>query len=331
MAAQSVSARFHAVLEQHRERLNERFARRGRALDAAAFLRYLRDTVDPLVDGTGDATAGTVALALFEFGFVASERGWIGAEQPSAFERTLVTSLPRFGAHWLDAPVVLLRIVGNGYERLARALDAARACGWIEGLAALAPSLASREEILDAGLVLAWKAGLAEARDAALARSAARTVAFRRATLGAEEVDARPERRFVSPEAGPTVRVAARVMARVGGFLGFGGPFRVPPHVLSIEGRIVATDGNTVTELHADVFGARLIPAGWALDRLTAQATPAPAAVCHAEASARSAFAPAFALLTSATSVASANGMAAATFADTHDVVVIGLAPEART
>ncbi len=330
MAAQPVSARFHAVLERHRERLNERFARRGRTLDAAAFLRYLRDTVDPLVEGAGDA-AEAAALALFEFGFVASERGWLGAEQPSDLERTLVASLPRFGAHWLDAPVALLRIVGNGYERMMRALDGERACRWIEACAALAPSLASREEILDAGLVLAWKAGLAEARDAALARSAARTVAFRRATLGAEEVDARPERRFVPPDAAPTVRVAARAVTRVGGFLGFGGPFRVPPHVLSLEGRIVATDGSTLVELHADVFGARLVPAGWALDRITGEAAPAPTALCHAEAGARSGFTAAFALLASATSVASANGMAAATFADTHDVMVIGLAPEART
>lgn len=338
MAAQPLSERFRAVLDARREAWNERFTRRGRGIDAAAFLRYLRDTVDPLVDAAGrsagDAAAETSAAALFDLGLVGLARGWIGEREASDLERTLASALPVFGNHWHAAPAALLRALGNGYERLERAFGAARACQWISALAALAPALGNRAEILDAGLVLAWRGGLAEARSAALARALARDAAFRRRVLDADEIDPRPERRF-APLAHPATPLVPAVATRLGGFVGFGGPFRVPPRAAAIDGRLVACDGDACVEVHADAFGARWIPAPWARDRAAASAKePTPSRriappICHLDAMPAGALASLLARFTAATSVASADGMAAITTADSHQLVILGWLPEA--
>lgn len=329
MAPNPVSERFRAVLEARRESFNQRFARRGRSLDPATFLAFLRRTVDPLVDAAGDTAAETVATTLFDVGLVALERGLVGAgdgadaDAASPFERALLTSLPRFGRHWTDSPAIVTRAAANGYERLRRALDDERAAAWLSGWSELAGACAARDELLDAGLVLAWKAGLAEARARALACAATRGAAFATRTLGAAAIDARPERRFVAPGAPADTPVEIAVVARVAGFSGFGGPFRVPPTVTAVGDHVVASDGETPVVIHADVFGARVLPAPWAAEGASGAA--APQALCHTDEVVRRGFG-AFVLdhFRDVTSVASAAGMAAVTTAASHQVAIVG-------
>jgi hypothetical protein len=330
-----VSERFRAVLEARREALNQRFAQRGRALDPAAFSAYLQRTADPLVDSAGDGAADAAALALFELGLVALERGLIGASAASPFERVLVGALPRFGAHWRGAPAIVSRAVSNGYDQLRRALDEASAAGWLDAWATLASTCANREELLDAGLALAWKAGLAEARSRALARATARGRDFRMRTLGVPEIDTRPELRFVRPGEASTP-LAIAVVARVGGFTGFGGPFRVPPRVGVIDERLVATDGASFVELFADAFGARLVPAPWArgaaeLAAVSNPLTPTRPELCHLDAIAGSRYGSLLTSFRDVTSVAATAGMAALTTADSHQLAVIGFRGGAAT
>lgn len=322
-----VSERFRAVLEARRESLNERFARRGKNLDPRAFLEYLRRTADPLVDAAGDGAAELVATTLFDLGLVALERGLVGsgdeAGAPSPFEAALVAALPHMERHWTSAPAIVTRAAANGYEHLRRALDDRRAAEWLGAWAAVAGGCASRDELLDAGLVLAWKAGLAEARRQALACVAARGAAFAKVTLGAIAVDARPERRFVAPDAEADTAVELAAITRVGGFRGFGGPFRVPPTVAAVGEQLVASDGEALVVLHADVFGARVLPAPWARD--AAALTQSGAAICHSDEIAKRGFG-AFVLdhFRDVTSVASAGGLAAVTTADSHHVAIVG-------
>lgn len=327
MAANAVSERFRAVLEARRESFNQRFARRGRNLDAAVFLAYLRRTAGPLVEIGGDAAAEAVATTLFEIGLVAMERGLVSAtDVPSAFESALVAALPRFGRHFTDAPAIVTRAAANGYEQLRRALDDERASRWLDAWAALAAACASRDELFDAGLVLAWRAGLAEARDRALSRLAARGPEFAKRTLGVASIDARPERRFVAPEAAPDVPLELAIVTRLGAFRGFGGSFRVPPTVAAAGDHVVASDGESHLVLHADVFGARILPAPWVGDG--AALAHAGATICHADEIAKHGFG-AFVLdhFRDVTSVASAGGLAAVTTADSHQIAILGWRP----
>ncbi len=331
MAAIALSERFRAVLLAHREEWNARFERRGRNLEPRAFLDFLARTAGPLVDAAGDASAEAAARALFDLGLTGLERGLVGREEASGFERALVANLPRLGRHWNAAPAPILAALGNAWHGLARELGEPAARSWLEELAAVAGDCATRDALLDAGLVLAWRGGLAEARDTAIARAAALDPALRKSILGAAEIDPSLERRFARP--GSTAPLATvSLVARVGAFLGFGGLFRVPPRVCAVDRHLLATDGDTTAEVHADVFGARLRPATWPAEALARASTGDEPPQVGAEGGIRwSGHESRFAELRGeVASVAAVPGMAAVTLADSHAVFVLGLVESAR-
>jgi hypothetical protein len=245
-----VGAKLAGVLAQQRQVFNMRFRRGGRGLEPEAFFRYLEHTVAPLVEQVeGDGVQLTEAL--FDLGLMGMRRGLIGRAEPSSFEGALLAHLPRLN---LRAPRRLLTSLGNAYDRLSRHLDVETADDW---MAALAAHAEDESDALGVGLVLAWKLGLSEARNGALARLGAMSAQQRERLVGVREIDLDPTRRFTAlGEKGPVG--APQVMARLGGFLGFGGPFVLPPEVRRLHGRLYVTDGDVVREVFADVFGARL-------------------------------------------------------------------------
>lgn len=315
----SLSARFRGVLEARRESWNARFRRMGRARAPAAFLAYLARTVDPLVDAAGDDAADAVALALFDLGLVGMGTGLVGEEAPSAFERALVELLPRFAPHWPRDGAPLVRALGNAWARLVREVGEVRARWWLETLAAAAPQCPTRAVLLDVGLVLSWRAGLAEARSAALRRALALEPPFRTWLFGAPELDPSPARRFASPASTAPLGPLA-IVGRIGGFVGFGGPFAVPPIAVAAGDRLCVTDGRVVCEVHADVYGARL--------SVTAEPPPgASGEPASCDASGRVSWAGlegAFPELCRASTAAAASGMLAVTLEDSHVVFVLG-------
>lgn len=285
------------LLAAWRDELNARFARDGGDLAPDAMLGFLRRTVVPILDGWDGEPAPAVLIALFELGLVGLRAGLCGAAEPSRFEQALVARAPALAPLIARAPGLVLRALGNGYLNVARVRGPVVAAAWLEALAAGAARCDAPGALLDLGIVLGWRAGLAEARDAALdriERIARFEPALIAALFGAPAIDADPARRFCRPGAtgplGPLVHVAT-----VGGFVGFGGPFRRPPRAAVVADRLVCTDGEATLELHADVFGARLVPAAWAH---AAAQTAADHGACA--------------------------GMIAATAADSHYVLVLG-------
>lgn len=262
-----------ALLAAWRDELNARFARDGGDLAPEAMLAYLGRTVVPILDGWDGEPAPAVLIGLFELGVVGLRAGLCGAAEPSRFEQALVARVAALAPLIARAPGLVLRALGNGYLHVARVRGPEVAAAWIEALAAGAARCAEPGALLDLGIVLGWRAGLAEARAAALDRVGRFEPALIAALFGAPALDADPARRFCRPGAtgplGPVVLIAT-----VGGFVGFGGPFRRPPRAAVVADRLVCTDGDATLELHADVFGARLVPAAWA--HAAAQDAPAP-------------------------------------------------------
>ncbi|MBK7078194.1 MAG: hypothetical protein IPH44_38605 [Myxococcales bacterium] len=260
-----------ALLAAWRDELNARFARDAGDLAPDAMLGFLRRTAVPILDGWDGEPAPAVLIALFELGIVGLRTGLCGAAEPSRFEQALVARAPALAPLIARAPGLVLRALGNGYLNVARARGPEVAAAWLEALAAGAARCDAPGALLDLGIVLGWRAGLAEARDAALDRVGRFEPALIAALFGAATIDPDPARRFCRPGAtgplGPLVHVAT-----VGGFVGFGGPFRRPPRAAVVAERLVCTDGEATLELHADVFGARLVPAAWA--HAAAQAAP---------------------------------------------------------
>jgi hypothetical protein len=247
------------LLAQERERLHALHARVGKGLEPEAIYGYVCRTVDPLLGALPAEPSPRVLLALFELGLVAMRRGLVGGLEPTAFERVAVRCLPRFGRHFTEAPHESFRRFGNGYARLARELGEAAAITWAESLAQLGGEAGSLDELSAWGLVLAWKAGLAEARPAAIDTARGLRPSLREALLGSRELDANPLARFCRP--GHTAPLGPlREIGSVGGFLGFGGPFRRPPSLRATEAGVVASSAGQSFLLHADVFGLRLVP-----------------------------------------------------------------------
>jgi hypothetical protein len=246
-----VSARMKGVLEARRSALNATYRRLGRGVDAEGSRQFLERTVDPIVSALPEALSARVVEVLFELGLVAARRGLLGGAEALPFEALLVEVLPRFQLELERDARRLVSAVANGYHRMLRERGAQVAAEWLRALAQLPVA----EDRYCMGLVLAWRFGLAEARSAALDYLAELAPEVREALLGAREVDPCDERRFVAP--GSSAALGAIVVRRVCGFRGFGGDFVVPPSVRAIDGRLYASDGVEVRELHADVFGAR--------------------------------------------------------------------------
>ncbi len=325
-----LSARFRKVLEARRDGLNARFRRLGSARKPSAFLAYLSRTVDPLVDAAGDDAADAVALALFDLGLAGMGTGLVGEDAPSAFERSLLELLPGFRPHFPREVGMLVRALGNAWARLAREVGPERAGWWMSTLAAAAPQCPTRQVLFDVGLVLSWRAGLAEARAAALQRTLALDPPFRAWLFGAAAIDPSPARRFAPPGSTAPLGPVA-IVGRVGGFVGFGGPFAAPPRVFAAGDRLLATDGHAVAEVHADVYGARLCPAGDGVEssnRAIRQFNSVPsglAGLCDASGLVSwEGQAAGFSELSGASSAAAAAAMLAVTLEDSHWVAVLG-------
>lgn len=273
-------------LRGRRPELNQRFARLARRypkVDAELALLTLAEVL-PAVAGdgqhpaTGDLLASTYDLALLHVARGTASRPGIA--------RLLTATLPALRPLLLQRPGVLPAALSNAVEQVG--LDATAYCHTLERLAAV---VANPAELLDAGAVAAWRCGRAPLRQAAL-QAMARLPG--RAVLTALEVGDWPEasaelvrtaleqdawtplawrfrdetlqllqREGTVPPA--VVRALAqprpsrwRIVARVGAWQGFGGPFALPPEMLPAGSRhdlLVRVDGKVV-EVVADAFGA---------------------------------------------------------------------------
>ncbi len=324
-----VTSRAVALFEARRDELNERFRRGGAALSAPAMLGYLRRTALPILEGWQGEPTPAVLFALFDLGVSGLAAGLVGEADATPFERGLVVGMPKLEALAAAAPSVVLRALGNGYARIAREIGPRAADGWLGLVTSGAARCAERSALLDLGVVLAWRAGLAEAREVALERARGLDRRLLVEIFGTPELESSPHRRFCAPgAAGPLGPLAPlgplELLGRVGGFVGFGGPFRRPPLPRVVLGRLVCTDGDVACELHADVFGARLRPAAWAYEGAMSSSDVGGARVDAAGTVQALGSTVACGDLRGAAAAAQALGMVAVTLADSHQVFVLG-------
>ncbi|MBL0215144.1 MAG: hypothetical protein IPQ07_14810 [Myxococcales bacterium] len=322
-----MTLRAASLLEARRDELNARFARDAGDLSPDLVLAYLRRTVVPILDAWEGEPAAAVLFALFDLGLVGLRVGLVGESDATAFERTLRERMPLLRAHVEAAPGVVLRALGNGYLHVLRERGPEAAQLWLDALASGAAACADRAALLGLGVVLGWRAGLAEAREVALDHAAHLDPALLRALFGATLLDGDPARRFCRPGSGAALG-PLELVATAGGFVGFGGPFRRPPLPRVVAGKLVCTDGTATFELFADVFGTRFRPAVWAHAEAITSADTGGAyldsnGALHApDAIVMSAIASGE--LRGAVAAAACSGMIAVALGDSHQVLVLG-------
>jgi hypothetical protein len=247
------------------------------AIDGQAVLATLRglDPVVRAVHARDPAVVDTVVSALFDAILEVVPKGILGPgarvpELESAWRVLLSASSRMLCAE----PRRVVAATLNALTRLAR-VRGTRLADWVETMSVLSERAGDVDAWLRAGVVAAWRSGLAHARAAALdtcallpADVAAVAVGLDPAT-NAETMATVVQRLRTDPWAWPPhvaegeqPPLGIKLVGYLGGFRGFGagGPFIAPPLVGLRDGVFVVTDGERIFELHADFFGATLIP-----------------------------------------------------------------------
>ncbi|MEW6278618.1 MAG: hypothetical protein AB1758_08365 [Candidatus Eremiobacterota bacterium] len=260
----AISPAFARLLEARRERFNSAFAqarRSRRALNGADFLDHLRVSVDPVVAALGDSLdLEKLVEALYDLSLELVGTEVLGPR--SRFPQVATgwgRLLPRLGPLLVRHPRQVTASITNALTHLSRF---GRPDEWIDSMSELGPGCPDLPTLLKLGQVLAWRAGLAHYREAALALWAELPVGLARAAMGVAPepalVRAMTEDPWLKPGA-PVSSGELRVVGRLGSFRGFGGPFIAPPTVRYAGGHLFhVTDGEEDWLLAADCYGACL-------------------------------------------------------------------------
>lgn len=268
MAETRVGPVVAAQLAARRETLNARFQATRAAsprLDAETALAFVADTVAPLVEPLPEARAGAALEALFDVALPLLGRELLGpAARLPYIQQGWERLLPRWPELLGQQPGRLARAVSNALHALGAA-PGARPEDWIAAMAPLGARAASVDDLLEAGKVIAWRCGLAQYREGALAAAGRLPPELAGPALGLAvplEQDAREAliaRLRADPWADPAADAdappALRLVAVAGAFRGFGGPFATPPGVAVAAGELVASDAQAAYILRADRFG----------------------------------------------------------------------------
>lgn len=263
-----VSEGFQRLLERDRERYNAHFTlakREHRGLDGEVVLEFLAGTLGPIVEALlllDPARAPEVALRLHAASLPLLGRDLIGprARRPALNEGLRL--LPELAPRLLEDPERTLRALLNALHHLEQG---ARPEDWLLGMLELHGAARDLDELLTAGQVLAWRAGMPQLRLSALGVAATLRPEILSLVLGVPiqdkvQQDAILARLRADPWADPQGQEAAgpTILATLGGFRGFGGAFLRPPRVGLVDGALLLSDGESTFTLHADRFGALL-------------------------------------------------------------------------
>ena len=248
---------FKGQLAEQRERYNTLFAlaRRVRPrLDGELFSQNLRSLVAPIVAaGVEDGEEGGEVLvdSLYETCLELTGSD-LFARSPASFA-VWARLLPASGGYLLDEPQKLPAALTNAAYNIESEPggDWSR---WLDSMLHLRPYTQSATEWLQLGQVLSWTCGLAYFRESALHLAK---------TLKPQLLEPLYENfSSLQDDVWAPVRPAKGELAlirQVGAFVGFGGKFRLPPLVASVdEGRFVVLDGTDEWVLSCDGFGSTL-------------------------------------------------------------------------
>jgi hypothetical protein len=245
--------------ERHRARWNALFAQARREaprLDAGVFAELLRHDLAPACDSLARSEPdpekqAAAADILFQHALDLIAREQLGPHARVPDFARLWCSMLVCAAHAIAVrPAEMVPALTNALHHLC-ITPGARPGWWSTQLVALHDPA----QVLDGAAVLAWRAGLPRLRTAALAACARLDDATRAAALGD---DAPLLSRLHDDPWASAERPQIKIVARLGGFRGFGGPFLRPPRVGALDEALVVTDGETTWKLHADRFGAQL-------------------------------------------------------------------------
>jgi hypothetical protein len=261
------SPAFAAALRAERDVYNQKFAearRRRPDLDARAFAEFLREPAAAVVESAtrvAPGAASAVAHAVYDAALVlVSERLAGPAGRHAVIGEAWRRLLPLVPGLVADQPVRVIASLTNAVLKLA-VTPGARPREWLDRMASVAAQLPSVGDLLTAGQVAGWRAGLAHLGEGALAAADRLPPQLPPLLLGAPKLEwqALRDRLLQDPwwdPAAPLHAARPRGVATVGAFRGFGGLFVEPPRAVAVDGRLYLAAAGECWQLCADAFGA---------------------------------------------------------------------------
>lgn len=261
-----VSPALATMLRDGRETLNARFQsarHRHPDLDAATFRYFLDTLLDPIVASVAEAfpaAAPDFVFAAYDAGLDLCGQRLIGpSSRCSAMNAVWRELLPDAIPLVARDPVRVLAAVGNATYGLATT-PGARPAEWLAAMKHAVPVCPDPDTWLRAGQVLAWRCGMSQYRTSALALADSLPESLVLQILQAKDEDWAGLRAVLlrDPWWQPGRRQPLEEVGRVGGFAGFGGPFRGLPRVGAIGGQLFVSCGEECWLLIADRYGSTL-------------------------------------------------------------------------
>lgn len=262
--AQSASENaLHAALRDRRDYFNARFesVRHGAGrLNSEALFDFIRLALAPLIAAVElqlPERVPAVVDAGFEVGLSLVSAGiWPSSPKLVLLKRAYTSTFCALRQAITADPQRLLPRLSNAV--LTPGLNAEL---WLACMEGIAGALATPAQVLDAGIICAWRCGLAHYRAAALARiellpDAALLALFapKQGDVGALKTALQAQRWYRPDAPIPTKQIAARV----GAFVGLGGQFSAPPSVRSDGVELYVSSGAAHWLLLADAYGMSL-------------------------------------------------------------------------
>jgi hypothetical protein len=244
-------------------------------LDATAFFEHLNGTLDPIVGKVADILpekAESVTLALYDLSLELFVGRLLGPEAKSPWIASVWKELLPVAAPLVARePARLAASVSNAIFNLA-GMPGTRPRQWLERMNAITGECPNVNALLECGTILAWLAGMAQFREGALDVASALVPRLAAAALGlprdAAEADVSLAIGRLKADPWLTTHAAlgqgdamppVRIVAQVGAFRGFGGPFIRPPTVSTATGAIYVADGEGAWQMTADRYGTAFL------------------------------------------------------------------------
>jgi hypothetical protein len=261
-----ISPAFAGLLRSARTDLNARFqAARHRYpdLDGDRLRAFLTTAINPLVTTlttTAPAATPSVVFAAYDAALDLCGQRLVGPDSRIPAMNAVWQQLLPSALHLLvQAPQRVMVSLGNATLQLATT-PGGRADEWLSAMASHAAITDSVDTWLTLGQVLAWRCGLSQYRMSSLSLADNLPPAMLLPIFGAREMSwpALKSALLADPWWTPDGHAPLQETMRIGGFSGFGGPFRELPRVGVLDDQLFVASEEDCWHVLADRYGCTL-------------------------------------------------------------------------
>lgn len=287
---QNPKSAFAESLKRNRERYNTKFALARHvypALDGEAFAEHLKERVAPIVEAVAENDVDRVDAvtdALYDLSLELVGKDFFGRQvRYSSVLDGWEILLPLIPSLLAKEPLKLTSAITNALYNLSIEPNVPPFF-WIETMIEIGKCCNDVQTFLEAGKIVAWRAGLAHYREDALETCKNLKIEIACSALGIKETE-NIEPLILQLEKDPWLNPSEfangikkekrlRVVSVVGAFRGFGGLFISPPKVTYSDGQFLVFDSENWWSMTADRFGATFHRMGQTISGLKNESNP---------------------------------------------------------